>query len=62
MVIFLDNPETTRIAFEPRNPIFWKTRISQISVLPKNERQDEPRNPIFWKNRISKFNGLLLYE
>jgi hypothetical protein len=41
----------------PRNPIFWKNRISQ--TVPKHAQKNEnrgPRNPIFWKwkNRISQ--------
>jgi hypothetical protein len=38
----------------PRNPIFWKNRISQ-TVCPNVFKKFRcPRNPIFWKNRISQ--------
>jgi hypothetical protein len=50
----------------PRNPIFWKNRISQTNRVPKHtqkmtkksvsKKSDCPRNPIFWKNRISQTN------
>jgi hypothetical protein len=38
----------------PRNPIFWKNRISQTVPKRAQKMKNCPRNPIFWKNRISQ--------